>query len=91
MRCELGLTSKLPVSRSDPIEFIAHYQYKESRRLLFIGSYISGLSCMHKSKEFDDPADCFTVRKMFEGCRRDSPNMPDTRKPVTLCMLKKVL
>jgi hypothetical protein len=87
MRREIGAQAKLPIARSDIISFIAHLSIT-GKSAATIRSYISGLAFMHKSNNFEDPADCFLVRKLIEGCRRDNPGAPDSRRPLTLSMLK---
>ena len=87
MRSELGAQAILPVSRSDLISFIAHLSVT-GKAAATISAYVSGISFLHKSKNLDDPADCFLVRKMLEGCRRDKPYAPDSRRPLTFNLLK---
>ena len=87
---EMGRVALLPVSKINIIDFISYLSI-QGKSAATISSYISGVSYFHKCQGFDDPADCFVVRKMIEGCRRDNPTLPDTRKPLTLEMLDAVL
>ena len=87
MRNEINKSADLPVARADLLEFIAYLSLTD-RCASTIGSYVSGLGFLHKSNDMDDPADCFVVRKMLEGCRRDKPRKPDIRRPLTLTLLK---
>lgn len=90
MRSEIGQQAQLPVSRTDLILFIAHLSIS-GKAPSTIGSYVSGLSFLHKRNDFNDPADCFLVRKMIEGCRRDNPRVSDARRPLTIHMLESVV
>lgn len=76
----------LPISRQQLMLFIAHLSIS-GKQASTISSYISGLAYIHKSKNFVDPTDCFVVRKLIEGCRRDNPPVQDIRRPLTLDML----
>lgn len=53
-------------------------------------TYVSGLSFYHKINGFHDPTDAFIITKLLEGCRR-SRNTTDSRSPITLDILRKVL
>jgi hypothetical protein len=58
-----------------------------------IFTHIAALAFVHKINDWSDPTDCFVVRKLKEGCRRQGPRT-DNRKPIThklLCRLVEVL
>ena len=90
MRSEIRARAALPITREELVEFIAHLSLT-GKKASTIGSYISGLAFLHKSKNFQDPSDCFVVRKLLEGCKRDQPGKPDGRRPLTLDLLKQAL
>ena len=87
MCTEINAPATLPISRSQLIAFIAHLSIS-GKQASTIVVYISGLAFLHKSKGFPDPSDCFIIRKMLEGCRRDRPRVPDFRHPITHDILK---
>lgn len=86
MQRELGKPASVPISRDDLVAFIAHLSLS-GKKASTICSYVSGLAFLHKSKNFADPSDCFLVRKILEGSRRDKPSTPDFRHPLTLNLL----
>ena len=86
MCAEINIPATLPISLTQLIAFIAHLSLSR-KQASTIGVYISGLAFLHKSKGFPDPSDCFIIRKMLEGCRRDRPGVPDVRHPLTYDML----
>jgi len=90
MCSETDIRPVLPISRSNLIAFIAHLSIT-GKKASTISSYVSGLSFFHKCQNYDDPADCFVVRKMLEGCRRDRPSIPDFRHPLTQPLLQQAV
>lgn len=55
-----------------------------------ISTYISGISFVHKIRDWPDPTEQFIVKKLVEGCRRSRPRR-DQRAPITLPVLTKVV
>lgn len=55
-----------------------------------ITTYMAGISFYHKVNGWRDPFNSFLVKKLLEGCKRMRPQA-DTRAPVTLNILEKIL
>ncbi len=52
---------------------------------------VSAIGYSHKICGYEDPTDNFAIRQLLEGFRRLRPKQPDSRLPITLPMLHRIL
>ena len=69
------------------IAFMSKKSYSHST----VRTYISAISYFHKLHGYQDPTAYFVVSKVLEGYRRDTGGRHDTRQPITLDVLRRIL
>ena len=82
------LPDKWPVPSNHILLFIAYHSGKGSAAST-VSSYISGISYVHKLRQWTDPAELFIVRKALEGLRRLN-RTKDHRAPISEELLVKI-
>ena len=82
----LGLASRLPVSVSMLLLFIANLHANGAAP----ASIVSAVAYFHKINGFPDPSHCFLVAKVLAGARNLGA-VPDVRLPVTLLVLTRLV
>lgn len=79
-----------PASAQDIREFVASLSLQHLAPST-IATYVSGVGYFHKVYGWPDPTRGFLVAKLLEGCRRDHRGAVDTRLPITLPLLSRLL
>ena len=85
----LGLASRLPVSVSMLLLFIANLHANGAAPASIV-STVSAVAYFHKMNGFPDPSHCFLVAKVLAGARNLGA-VPDVRLPVTLPVLTRLV
>ena len=85
----LGLASRLPVSVSMLLLFIANLHANGAAPASIV-STVSAVAYFHKINGFPDPSHCFLVAKVLAGARNLGA-VPDVRLPVTLPVLTRLV
>ena len=91
LRCQ-NFSNSWPVSSRTVMAYIAYMSLQNSAPAT-ISIHISAIAYAHKVNGWPDPTDCFVVKKMKEGYKRQNPRV-DSRNPITyrlLCRLVDVL
>ena len=89
-RDSLGLSEIWPAPVDHLALFIAYLSHKGMASSSVI-TYISGLSHMHKFNNWIDNTQCFLISKMLLGLRKERPQNPDVRVPISLGLLKRLI
>ena len=84
-----SLKENWPAPVSHITYFIANC-FEKGYAAATITTYIAGIGFYHKINGWTDPLNSFLIKKLLEGCRRLRPQA-DTRAPVTLGILEKIL
>ena len=90
---ELGIdfqfSKSLPLSPNQVLLFVGYLDVKDySPNSLY--TYISALSYIHKLKAYPDPTISFSVQKAISGAVKNRRSL-DTRRPITVDILKKMV
>ncbi len=88
-RIGLDLPQIWPAPVSDLVLYIAYLADKGWTHST-ISVHMSALSFLHKINEWSDPTSTFIVKKLKEGSRR-AASKPDSRRPITFSLLKKIV
>jgi site-specific recombinase XerD len=83
------LSTDLPVSLNSVYQYIAFLQ-GEGFAASSIASAVSAVGCIHKLHSVADPTDHYIVKRLVQGCRK-AGSVQDTRLPITLQILKRLV
>lgn len=89
-RQKLGLTQAWPAPIAHIVSFIAQLSI-EGKSHSSINSCVSALSFTHKINGWADPSDNFIVKKIREGSRRCQGSLPNSRRPISLQILRQLV
>jgi hypothetical protein len=87
---EYRLASSIPISVGIICSFIAFLSVK-GFAWATVTTYMAAISFKHKIRGVGDPTNCFIIKKLMEGFRRDRGTQLDCRLPITINHLKKLL
>jgi len=79
-----------PVPLQDIVAFIV-FMFRSGLAHSTVSCYIAGLSFHNKINEFDDNTQKFVVRKLIDGIKRSKSPQKDSRLPITMELLVKIL
>ncbi|XP_041464258.1 uncharacterized protein LOC121415177 isoform X1 [Lytechinus variegatus] len=88
-RIQYNLDTSWPASTEQVMAFIAQLSLN-GLAASTVTQRIAALSYLHNMYEWQDPTKHFLIKKMQEGCRR-GPKRKDSRLPITLALLSKLL
>lgn len=89
-RSQINLPDIWPVPLNDLLFYIAHLSL-QGRSYSSVLTYLSGISYFHKIHNLPDPTKSFLVSKTVEGLKRNNPPKADTRVPISLALLKRII
>ena len=88
-RLQLGSLNPFPASVEEIMLFVAHC-FTRSFSPSTVSTYISALGYLHKLASHPDPTQIFVVKKCIMGYHKLRAR-PDTRLPITLPILKRLV
>ena len=82
-------TTVFPSSIIQVMSYLAHL-FKLGLAPSTLSVHLSAISFIHKINSFTDPTSSFLIKRMMLGAKK-TKNLPDTRKPIQLHILYKMV
>ena len=86
----IGISASLPISIRYACLFLV-FLFNHNFAASSLSTITSGLSYFHKIRNITDPFQSFPVRQMLQALKKVSPSSPDTRRPISECLLFQLL
>ncbi|XP_033760621.1 uncharacterized protein LOC117342549 [Pecten maximus] len=84
-----GMSSSFPAPVAKVVQYIS-WLYQNGKSANTIHTYLAGLASQHKMKGFEDPTQCFLIKKILKGVQNLSAG-PDMRLPITPSILEQLI
>lgn len=81
----------LPIIDATMVNFLSYLLVSKKYSLSTVTSHVSALAYIHKLLGFEDFSGSFLVRQFLKGARKITSTKPDTRLPITIELLKKMI
>lgn len=88
---EQNINISLPIRQVVTVNFLSYLLVSKKYSLSTVTSHVSALAYINKLFDYEDFSSSFLVRQFLKGAQKITPTKPDTRLPITIELLKKII